>query len=321
MGQSEDCLYLNIWAPAQAGSQPGSAPVFVWVHGGGFTGGRSSDPMSDGTHFAQEGVVVVTVAYRLGVLGFLDLEPALGPSYAGSGNNGLRDVMAALAWVKTNIASFGGDPARVTVGGESAGAKLVGLLMGVPSARGLVSQMISESGGGDRVLPRDRALEIGKGFVNTWTAKTSSPAAAMLEATTDELLSAQEAFTRDSPIHFPLRCELQPGFLPQPPDATVGSGLTRGKRLLIGTNHDESAFFIGPNPSHDATAHDLGNLSVEQFRPVDAAYAKQFPDLSPALRRIRSVTAEEYMIPSIRLLDAHTACRRGRATRSPRATR
>ncbi len=151
--KSEDCLYLNVWTP------PGAMalPVFVWIHGGGFTGGESFAPIFDGTEFAKAGVIVVTVAYRLGVLGFLEMGPLLGEEYAGSGNNAVRDLICALEWVRENIAAFGGDPGRVTVGGESAGAKLTDVLMGVPAARGLFQGMISESGGAERVWPEASA--------------------------------------------------------------------------------------------------------------------------------------------------------------------
>ena len=116
VGCNEDCLYLNVWAPAAKGSYP----VYVWIHGGGFTGGRSFEPMFDGTGLAREGIVCVTVAYRLGAFGFLDLSPLLGPDYAGSANNGLRDLTGALEWVLQNIEAFGGDPSRIAVCGDSA---------------------------------------------------------------------------------------------------------------------------------------------------------------------------------------------------------
>jgi para-nitrobenzyl esterase len=116
-----------VWAP----EGQGPFPVFVWIHGGGFLGGHSFESIYDGAEFAREGIVVVTVAYRLGVFGFLDVEALLGASYAGSGNNALRDLVRGLEWVKENIAAFGGDPLRVTIGGESAGAKLADILMGL----------------------------------------------------------------------------------------------------------------------------------------------------------------------------------------------
>lgn len=295
--QSEDCLHLNIWAPADAGPHP----VFVWIHGGGFTGGRAFEPLYDGTEFARAGIVCVSVAYRLGVFGFLDLSTALDSSYAGSANNALRDLTLALRWLQANLPAFGGDPKRVTIGGESAGAKLIDILMGAPASKDLFHQMISESGGAERVFPAARAAEIGGSFL-----VSSGLTAAMLKtAPAAALIAAQEHFIHETPIHFPLRPELDPTFLPRSPLDAMRSGNSRGKRLLLGTNRDESALFIGPNPAHDPTSHDLGNLTLEQFAPLEAKYAELYPDLSPELRRIRSLTAEEYWIPSLRVADAH----------------
>ena len=143
-------------------------PVFVWIHGGGFTGGSSFAPIFDGTEFAKAGVIVVTVAYRLGVFGFLEMEPLLGAEYAGSANNAVRDLICALEWVRENIAAFGGDAKRVTVGGESAGAKLTDVLMGVPEAQGLFAQMISESGGAERVWGKEHAAQVANGYGEVW---------------------------------------------------------------------------------------------------------------------------------------------------------
>src|SRR5580658_8798478 len=140
MEHSEDCLYLNIWAPAGKGP----FPVYLWIHGGGFTAGHAFESMYDGMEITKEGVICISVAYRLGIFGFLDLEPLLGAAYAGSANNALRDLIMALTWIQENISAFGGDPSRVTIGGESAGAKLTDILMGVPAAQNLFHQMISE---------------------------------------------------------------------------------------------------------------------------------------------------------------------------------
>ena len=186
VAQSEDCLHLNVWAP----EGKGPFPVYVWIHGGGFTGGHSFEPTYDGSGFALEGVVCVTVGYRLGVFGFLDLEPALGTSYAGSANNGLRDLIAALEWVKGNIAAFGGDPGRVTVGGESAGAKLADILLGVPAAKGLFQQGISESGGAERVWPHATAKGIGAGFAEDW--KKTGAGEGLLRVAGEKLLPVQK---------------------------------------------------------------------------------------------------------------------------------
>jgi len=148
MRQSEDCLYLNIWSPQADAAH--LHPVMVWIHGGAYVTGSGAIPWYDGTSFAQTGdVVVVTVNYRLGALGFLHLEEQFGEDFAGSGNLGLFDQIAALRWVQDNIAAFGGDPARVTIFGESAGAGSIAVLIVAPLARGLFKQAILESGSGN----------------------------------------------------------------------------------------------------------------------------------------------------------------------------
>jgi len=140
---SEDCLFLNVWAPAGARD----APVMVWIHGGSLVGGAGSDPLHDGTAFAEQGVMVVSINYRLGPLGWL-AHPALSAGADGgvSGNYGLLDQIQALRWVRDNIAAFGGDPDNVTIAGESAGALGVMLLMAAPDARGLFHRAIAQSG-------------------------------------------------------------------------------------------------------------------------------------------------------------------------------
>ena len=139
---SEDCLYLNVWAPADARN----APVFVWIHGGALSGGSGSEPLYDGTKFAERGIVVVTINYRLGPLGFL-VHPALSAESRRkiSGNYGLLDQVAALEWVKKNIGAFGGDAANVTIAGESAGGLSVMYLMAAPGAHGLFHKAILQS--------------------------------------------------------------------------------------------------------------------------------------------------------------------------------
>src|SRR5437016_4209833 len=148
--QSEDCLFLNVWTPAV--NDAGRRPVMVWIHGGSFTGGSGATPWYDGTSFAtSDDVVVVTVNYRLGALGFLHLGEVLGTDFATSGNNGILDQVAALRWVHDNIAAFGGDPDNVTVFGESAGSMSVAALLGTPSAGGLFQRAIMQSGSSGRL--------------------------------------------------------------------------------------------------------------------------------------------------------------------------
>jgi len=147
---SEDCLYLNVWTAAKAATE--KLPVIVFIHGGAFTGGSGSVPVYDGTAMAHKGVVFVTINYRLGIFGFFS-HPELSKESANhsSGNYGLLDQIAALKWVQKNIASFGGDPLRVTIAGQSAGAFSVNYLVASPLAKGLFQRAIAESGGA--ILP------------------------------------------------------------------------------------------------------------------------------------------------------------------------
>ncbi len=298
---SEDCLHLNIWAP----EGKGPFPVFVWIHGGGFISGHASEPMYDGTEFARAGIVVVTIEYRLGVFGFLDVGALLGGEYNFAANNALRDLILALEWIQSNISAFGGDPARVTIGGESAGAKLTDILMGIPSAEPLFHQMISESGGAERIWSEVDARMTAAAFGKLWTEQSKMDNAGLKTASADLIIRAQHDFMESYPYHFPLRPEVDGHLIPALPVWTIGHGSTRGKRLLIGTNRDESALFIGPRPASDPAAKDLGNLSVAKFEPILERYKSIYPDMTAAQRRIRAVTAEEYWIPSIRVAEAH----------------
>ncbi len=142
---SEDCLYLNAWTPALSARE--RLPVMVWIYGGGLVVGSTNRPPYDGTRFAKKGVVLVSVAYRLGALGFLaDPELSTESPYRVSGNYGVLDLIAALRWVRANITKFGGDPSRVTIFGASAGGSLVAVLAASPPAKGLFQRAISESG-------------------------------------------------------------------------------------------------------------------------------------------------------------------------------
>jgi para-nitrobenzyl esterase len=231
----------------------------------------------------------------------MNMEPLLGAEYAGSGNNALRDLICALQWVKDNAKAFGGDPARVTLGGESAGAKLTDILMGAPAAQGLFAQAVSESGGAERVLPAATSLTTARGFGDLWGADL----AALKTAPASDLIAAQVKFIASWPQHFPFRPMIDGDLLKVMPVETIAGGSSRGKRLLVGTNRDESASFIGPHPMHDATAADLGNMPLADFQEVYAKYAAVYPEMSVEDLRIRAVTAEEYWIPTLRLTDAH----------------
>jgi para-nitrobenzyl esterase len=142
---SEDCLYLNVWTPAKKPAE--KIPVIVWIYGGGFSGGSTSIPMYDGMNFAKKGVILVSVAYRVGPFGFLAHPELSRESGKGSGNYGLEDMIAGLKWVKENIARFGGDPSKVTIFGHSAGGMAVNMLAASPITKGLFQRVLCMSGG------------------------------------------------------------------------------------------------------------------------------------------------------------------------------
>jgi para-nitrobenzyl esterase len=145
-GISEDCLYLNIWMPA-APYDGARAPTMVWIHGGGFVVGSGAEPRYDGARLAARGILVVTLNHRLNALGFLAHPELTAESeHRASGNYGMLDLVAALGWVRRNIAAFGGDPDRVTIAGESAGSEAASALMASPLAKGLFNRVIGESG-------------------------------------------------------------------------------------------------------------------------------------------------------------------------------
>src|SRR5690242_11103638 len=185
---SEDSLYLNVWTP---GLDDAHRPVMVWIHGGAFMNGAGSTPWYDGTRFAQHGdVVVVTINYRLASFGFLHLADLFGDEFAGSGNAGILDQIAALEWVRDNIEAFGGDPAKVTIFGESAGGGSVGTLLGAPSARGLFHQAIPQSGAASWFSTSERATEVARRVVDALQVKPGD-VAALRAKTTEEVLAAQ----------------------------------------------------------------------------------------------------------------------------------
>ncbi len=190
MVSSEDCLTLNVQTPA---CDDGARPVLVWFHGGGFTSGTSATPWYDGASFVRRGdVVVVSVNYRLGALGFLWLG-ALGDEYRSSGVNGILDQAAALRWVHDEIASFGGDPGNVTIFGESAGAMSVGTLLALPAAQGLFHRAIAQSGAAHNTFEPRVAEEITSSVLAELGLRSDEE---LLELAPEQLVSVEAAVTR-----------------------------------------------------------------------------------------------------------------------------
>ena len=165
VGESEDCLVLNVWTPALNDGR--KRPVMFWIHGGAFISGSGSAPLYDGTNLARRGdVVVVTINHRLGALGYTYLRDAGGEAFAASGNAGMLDIIAALEWVRDNIAGFGGDPGRVLIFGESGGGQKVSAVLAMPAAKGLFQRAVIESGPGLRMVDRAEAAKVGKMFLD-----------------------------------------------------------------------------------------------------------------------------------------------------------
>ncbi|MFL9927078.1 carboxylesterase family protein [Herbaspirillum lusitanum] len=314
---SEDCLYLNVWAP----ETPGPHPVFVWVYGGSNIYGATSQPIYDGASFARNGVVCVTIGYRLGAFGFLELGEVLGEKYKGSGNNALRDQTMGLQWVHDNIAAFGGDPARVTLAGESAGGKNVSALLAAPAAAGLFNQSIIQSGGGLTTHTLAGAGEVARLLLETLQAGQPGVSAAdlLLGVNADTLLKAQTATVARYPHNFAYRSVVDGVFLPRSPQEMVAQGASRDVRLLIGSNHDEALLFFPPalvagyrkDPAAEAannaaiTSREMAQLDVPAITVAAERYRKAFPQQSGFERRVRLLTAEEYWIPTVRMADAH----------------
>jgi para-nitrobenzyl esterase len=247
----EDCLYLDVWTPQW--SPTSRAPVMVWLHGGGNTGGAGgSDPLYDGTELVSRGVVLVVVDYRLGIFGFL-AHPELtreSPHHA-SGNYALLDQIAALEWVRRNIVRFGGDPANVTLFGQSAGAMDVGVLMTSPLARGLFHRAIAQSGAARRATPLADAEREGRRTAEGLGAPSAGAVAHLRSLSTADLLKARA----------PASAVLDGWVLASQPDAAFTAGAAHPVPLVIGSNAIEFAGSGGPASVRSAILSRYGVLA------------------------------------------------------------
>jgi para-nitrobenzyl esterase len=265
---SEDCLYLNIWTAAK--SDQDKLPVMVWIHGGGFTRGAGSTPTYDGENFAGKGVVLVTVNYRLGVFGFLALPELTAESaHHASGMYGMLDQIAALQWVKKNIAQFGGDPEKVTIFGESAGSVAVNVLMASPLAKGLFHRAIAESGGSFAPMrPLAEAEKTGTAFAASLGA--SQDVLKTLRARpADEILKAAADQTT-------MRPQVDGWCLPQDVYTTFAQGKQNDVPLLVGSNADEGTTLAPQGVSTKAAQFTL------EARQRYGSHADQYLKLYPA---------------------------------------
>lgn len=240
-----DGLTLNVFTPALDGVQ---RPVLVWIHGGAFVRGAGTDPMFDGARLAaRQNIVVVTLNYRLGAFGFLHLGDLLGPDYARSGITGILDQIAALAWVQRHIASFGGDPGRVTICGQSAGAVSVATLLASPLARGLYHRAIIQSGSGGMAQTTEQAAAVTRRFLDVLGI---APAAAqlLLQTPEQEIVDAQTELEArlaadGQGVPVPFAPVIDGAVLPKLPLAAIDEGAAAGLPLLLGAMRDEANLF------------------------------------------------------------------------------
>jgi para-nitrobenzyl esterase len=296
---SEDCLYLNVTAPAGAADRP----VLVWLHGGGYLLGSGTVQAEDGASFARShGVVVVSLNYRLGALGFLDLD-----GEEPTGAFGTHDQIAALRWVRQNIAGFGGDPGQVTVYGLSAGAKSVANLIASPLARGLIARAASSSGGGEHVKDPGQAAALAGRFLR----ELGTTADKIRDVPAAEILTAQDAIGSGITATWIWRPSIDGAAIPRRPGDAIAAGAAAGIPLLAQTCANECEFFeVMTGEAADQADRVLdGYFGPEVRERLAQAYAASRPELAadPTRLRIALMTDERYGVPTTRLADAQSA--------------
>jgi para-nitrobenzyl esterase len=308
----EEILNLNVWTPEPGGS---GLPVMVWIHGGAYRNGSSAVPNYSGRAFARDGVVLVSVNYRLGAPGFALLDD-------GQANLGLLDQLAALGWVQENIAAFGGDPGNVTIFGESAGAMSVTALLSIAAKNGLFGKVIAQSGAGHTVAEADDARKITRELAAR--LGVAATAAGFAEVDVPRLIAAQQAVALEATANpDPERWGASivaagMAFLPvvdgevmvrRPIDA-IATGSGAGIPVLTGTTTEEYRFFLTPTGAIDAITPEVvaGMLAARGWEPAIAnAYAANRPGASAGDVLSAIITDTYFRIPAIRLAEARPA--------------
>ncbi len=284
---SEDCLSLNVWTPGLHDQR--RRPVMVWLHGGGFSTGSGSRNVFQGTRLCQRGdVVVVTVNHRLNVFGYLYLGRVGGAEYAESGNVGMLDLIAALRWVHDNIAAFGGDPANVTIFGQSGGGAKVSTLMAMPQARGLFHKAIVQSGSDLEALSPEDATRHAQTLLAALDMQTND-LGKLAKIPTDRMLAALNA-VMSGPGPRPNFSPVVDGIvLPQTPWTPSGPLVSASVPMMIGSTRTETTALIGAGHPADFALTDTslpkalsGWLPDKEIARVIAGFRKLMPDASPS---------------------------------------
>jgi para-nitrobenzyl esterase len=314
-GISEDCLYLNIWKPESA-KKGDKLPVYYFIHGGGFAIGSESQYDYDGSNLARQGIIVVTVGYRLGALGFLSTQETL-KRYGTTGNWGILDQIKGLEWVRDNIEAFGGDPQKVTIGGESAGSFSVSALILSPMAKGLFRGAIMESGViislGAFPFSRgelDLALNLGKIVLSIFGAKDDAQGLAKLQEADASFLARLTPFGIDfrRPTFLGLSPVKDDRVIPKNPQESLVNGEAHQVKVLMGFNRDEGSIFVPADSSEpelykEAVFYSLGPEGAKAFWdrfPVD-----EDNDLTARVRQ--SVAYSFFTAGAKRFADIHSA--------------
>ena len=310
--QAEDCLYLNVWTP---GCDSAKRPVMVWIHGGAFMIGAGSQGVYHGEALATRGVVVVTVNYRLGAFGFVDLRQASGGALPASGTEGLGDQLLALHWVKRNIGQFGGDPANVTAFGESAGGMSISALLAAPAARGLFHKAIAQSGGAHIGHGPERAARVGGAVLDALKLDKGDsekaralPYGAIVGAQIAVQADAREGKDAKKLGALPFQPTLDGRILDGPPITAIRGGSASGIPLLTGTTLEEWKLFSAPNPatrlmSAKNLAQRISRLAGEAAPEMAAVYGE-----GSVFERFNALMTDKvFTQPCIRLLEAQGA--------------
>lgn len=298
---TEDCLFLNVWAPAQATH----LPVMVYIHGGSNTAGSASEELSNGLQLVPRGVLLVTFDYRLGIFGFFR-SPALDAEsgYGGSGDYGLMDQIAALRWVRDNIAAFGGDPANVTVFGQSAGAVDTGLLMASPLAHGLFARALEESGQVLGLMPTASRQQSEDAWAPVAKA-LGTGLETMRHATSAEVLAAEHEAPKPPPENFwgYRGASVDNHVLPELPAQIFAEGHEAPVPLLLGSNVQE----IVPSSQSTAWTNHLIELHVgpQQAPALEAIYAQPPANPLESDAGARFQTDRDFRCPVLQVAQWH----------------
>ena len=305
----EDCLFLNVFTP---GADAARRPVMVWFHGGGYTIGSGSWPLYDGTNLARRGdVVVVTVNHRLGIFGYLQLAH-LDETERAAGNAGTLDLVAALAWVRDNVARFGGDPGNVTIFGESGGGAKVCSMLAMPAARGLFHRGVVQSGAAMYLSPPDVAAARTDKVLGEMGVPADGAVAALRSASSATLLAAQQAVSDGSrdPMGNGFGPVLDGEHLPQHPGKAVQGGVAPDVPLMIGTTFDEATLFMAREPAlrdpslmSEADLESRARMFGDRAETLLAAYRASRPDATPVDLLIAMQTDATMRMPSIKLAE------------------